>query len=83
MMTIDIGLTLRRLRNAHGYSQQYVANCFEISREAYKKWENNRVNFSIAQLQKVAEFYTLEIHEIIEMSYSRQKAMLTKKGLIN
>ncbi len=71
MITMDIGLTLRRLRNLHGYSQQYVANCMEISREAYKRWENNQVNFSIGQLQKIAEFYTLKIHEIIEMSYPK------------
>lgn len=77
--TMDIGITLRKLRNQHKYSQQYVANCLEISRSAYKKWENNLVNFSISQLKKIAEFYNIEIHQIIEMSYQK-KTRIHKKG---
>jgi transcriptional regulator with XRE-family HTH domain len=79
MITMDIGITLRKLRNMHKYSQQHVADCLEISREAYKRWENNRVNFSISQLYKVADLYAMEIHQIIEMSYLHKKTP-TKKG---
>lgn len=70
-LPMDIGITLRKLRTQKNYSQQFIANCLDISREAYKKWEKNKVNFSIKQLKKVAELYELETHEIIKMSYMK------------
>jgi len=65
---LDIGITLRRLRDKHSLSQQKVANCLEISRESYRKWENNKVDFAISQLEKIADLYNITIQEIIIQS---------------
>ena len=62
---LDIGNTLRRYRDEHQYTQQYVANIIGISRVAYRKWENNEVDFALSQLMKIAELYEVPIHQII------------------
>lgn len=62
---LDIGNTLRRYRDECRYTQQYVANIIGISRVAYRKWENNEVDFALSQLMKIAELYEVPIHQII------------------
>ncbi len=79
---IDIGNTLRRYRDKYNYTQQYVADIIGISRVAYRKWENNEVDFAISQLGKVAELYEVSIPEIIIQSdfQKKQKIPLNRKG---
>lgn len=79
---IDIGNTLRRYRDKYNYTQQYVADIIGISRVAYRKWENNEVDFAISQLGKVAELYEISIPEIIIQSdfQKEQKISLKQKG---
>ena len=62
---LDVGNALRRYRDEHQYTQQYVANIIGISRVAYRKWENNEVDFALSQLKKIAELYETSIHQII------------------
>ncbi|MFD2284776.1 helix-turn-helix transcriptional regulator [Pedobacter petrophilus] len=52
-------------RDERQYTQQYVANIIGISRVAYRRWENNEVDFALSQLKKIAELYEVPIHEII------------------
>lgn len=66
---LDIGITLRKLRNKQCFTQQFTADCLGISRITYRKWENNEVDFSITQLKAIAEFYNLKIEDIIKASY--------------
>ncbi|MCX2433144.1 helix-turn-helix transcriptional regulator [Pedobacter sp. GR22-10] len=79
---LDIGNTLRRYRDKHQYTQQYVANIIGISRVAYRKWENNEVDFALSQLMKIAELYEVPIHQIILHSKfnSNQIIPLQQKG---
>lgn len=65
---LDIGITLRRYRDKYNYTQQYVADVIGISRVAYRKWENNKVDFAMSQLAKIAELYEVPVHEIIIQS---------------
>lgn len=66
---LDIGITLRRYRDKNVYTQQYVADLLGISRVAYRKWENNGVEFSINQLAKISILYNVPIDLIIKESY--------------
>ena len=79
---LDIGNTLRKYRNKSNYTQQYVADVIGISRVAYRKWENNAVDFSLSQLNKIAELYDMPIHEIIIQSdFTKNKIIsLQQKG---
>ncbi|PWS31099.1 helix-turn-helix transcriptional regulator [Pedobacter paludis] len=66
---LDIGITLRKYRDKHRYTQQFVANCIGISRVAYRKWENNSIEFSILQLKKISDLYCVPIDVLIKESY--------------
>lgn len=83
---LDIGHTLIRYRYSHNYTQQYVANEFEISLTAYKKWEKKKENFNLIQLNKIAQLYSIPIELIIIDSYIDKRTRLvfdnlTFKGL--
>lgn len=66
---LDIGITLRKYRDKNCYTQQFVADCIEISRVTYRKWENNNVDFTINHLKRIAVFYNIPIEQIIKESY--------------
>jgi len=68
-LIIDIGLTLRKLRNKYKYTQQYLANCLDVSRVTYRKWENNEVDFTLSQLVRISEFYNVSVVDIIKKSH--------------
>ena len=74
---LDIGFTLRRYRDRYNYTQQYVADVIGISRVAYRKWENNAVDFSLSQLNKIAELYGISIHEIIVQSDFKKNKIIS------
>ena len=80
---LDIGNTLRKYRDESQYTQQYVANIIGISRVAYRKWENNDVDFALSQLKKIADLYEIPIHEIILQSKSIRIKLFqyNKKGI--
>ena len=73
---LDIGITLRKFRDKNRYTQQYVANYIGISRVAYRKWENNGVDFSVSQLARIAELYCVALEEIIKISYQANKVIV-------
>ncbi|OWK69441.1 helix-turn-helix transcriptional regulator [Pedobacter sp. AJM] len=79
---LDIGNTLRKYRDEYKYTQQYVANIIGISRVAYRKWENNEIDFALSQLKKIADLYEISIHEIILHSKfnSNQIIPIQQKG---
>lgn len=73
---IDIGHSLIRYRYNRGYTQQFVANEFEISLTAYKKWEKKKDSFNIIQLHKVAKLYNIPVELIIIDSYIDKRTRL-------
>jgi transcriptional regulator with XRE-family HTH domain len=66
---LDIGHSLIRYRYKNRYTQQYIANEFDISLAAYKKWEKKTDNFNVIQLKKIAELYHIPVEFIIIDSY--------------
>lgn len=73
---LDIGHTLIRYRYSKSYTQQFVANEFEISLTAYKKWEKKKDNFSILQLKRISALYNIPIELIIIDSYIDKRTRL-------
>ncbi len=61
-----LGLILRKLRVAKGYSQQYVANYMDISRNAYIAWENNKVNLTLEHIIQICILYDIKPSSFVE-----------------
>lgn len=79
---LDIGITLRKYRDKYGFTQQFVADCLCISRISYRKWENNDIDFTINQLERIAEFYNTSIEVIIKESYIKNTNLRFKRNEI-
>ncbi|WP_183566379.1 helix-turn-helix transcriptional regulator [Mucilaginibacter sp. SP1R1] len=67
-----VGIALRKLRVSHNYSQQYVANYLNISRNAYIDWENTKTHVHIDQLNAICELYNIKLSKFIE-TYIEEK----------
>ena len=60
-----LGDTLRKLRNNKNHSQEFVADCLNISRTAYKEWENGKIDFSITKLERICVFYEVSMVDLL------------------
>lgn len=80
---LDVGTTLRRYRDERQYTQQYVANIIGISRVAYRKWENNEVDFAISQLKKSQSYmkYRFIKSSFIQNSAKIKSFQYNRKGI--
>lgn len=58
----------RKLREIHGYPQEYVAFQMGISQAAYSKKESGRTQLSVLCLSKLAELYHLSLTDLISLS---------------
>ncbi|TGE15304.1 helix-turn-helix domain-containing protein [Hymenobacter elongatus] len=61
-------LKVRKLREIHGYPQEYVAFQLGISQAAYSKKESGRTQLSLLCLTKLAELYQLSLTDFISLS---------------
>ncbi|SHJ39227.1 Helix-turn-helix [Hymenobacter daecheongensis DSM 21074] len=67
-------LKARKLREIHGYPQEYVAFQMGISQAAYSKKESGRTQLSVDCLTKLAALYQMSLLDLI--SLSAQELML-------
>ncbi|GAA3919992.1 helix-turn-helix transcriptional regulator [Hymenobacter algoricola] len=67
-------LKVRKLREIHGYPQEYVAFQMGISQAAYSKKESGRTQLSMGCLTKIAELYQMSLTDLI--SLTAQELML-------
>ncbi len=56
---------LRKLRNLHGYNQEYLASYLDISRQAYSHYETGRNSPSASILYKIARLYSIPPDELL------------------
>lgn len=64
-MNLEFGIKLRRIREHHGYSQEYVSFQLNISQRAYSKIERNEVKVSLEKLNKLSELYQINLFQLI------------------
>ena len=64
---MDLGTQLRKYRVAHGYSQQFVADYLEISRNAYMAKEDNKVALSVNQMLRICNLYNVSISNFLNL----------------
>lgn len=56
---------LRKLRNLHGYNQEYLASYLDISRQAYSHYETGRNSPSASILYKIAKLYSIPPDDLL------------------
>ena len=63
-----IATKLRRLREIHGYPQEYVAFQLGVSQAAYSKKETGRTELSLTVLQQVSALYNISLMDLINLN---------------
>ena len=58
---MTIGSRISRLRKAHNYSQEYIAEQLDISRQAVSKWENDTTAPDTHNLIKLAQLLNTSV----------------------
>jgi transcriptional regulator with XRE-family HTH domain len=67
---MDIFATkIRKLREVHGYPQEYVAFQMGISQAAYSKKETGKTELSLTALQQVSQLYSIPLTDLISLSW--------------
>lgn len=61
-----IGCFLRELRNEKGLTQEQLAEKFNISNRSISRWENGKNMPDISLLVDIADFYDVDVREIID-----------------
>lgn len=61
-----VGCFLRELRNEKGLTQEQLAEKFNISNRSISRWENGKNMPDISLLVDIADFYDVDVREIID-----------------
>ncbi|MDI9468907.1 MAG: helix-turn-helix transcriptional regulator [Bacillota bacterium] len=65
MNLVKIGQFLKELRNRKGLSQEELAEVFRVSRRTVSRWETGRNLPDIVVLVEIADYYDLDLREIL------------------
>lgn len=61
-----IGPKIKKLRNQKGYSQEYLAECLEISQATLSNIESGKTKLNIGIIQRICKELEFDILELIE-----------------
>lgn len=62
-----IAIKIRKLREIHGYPQEYVAFQLGVSQAAYSKKETGRTELSLTVLQQVTSLYGISLTDLLSL----------------
>lgn len=57
---MDIGIKLKKLREQHGYSQEYVANELGVSQSTYFKLEAEQIRLTVERAKQLSKLYEID-----------------------
>ena len=60
-----IGMNLKALRKAKGYSQEEVAEKINVSRQSVAKWENEESIPDVIKCSELANLYEISLDELV------------------
>ena len=65
MDQVKIGSLLKELRNEHNLSQEQLAEKFNVSSRSVSRWENGNTMPDISIMIELADFYDIDIRELL------------------
>lgn len=74
----NIAENLRLIRQEKGFSQQYVADCLNISVSTISRMENNPGKINLEYFYLVADFYEIKLSKIFSDTESEIEKDLSK-----
>lgn len=68
-----IGVNLKALRKAKGYSQEEVAERINVSRQSVAKWENDESIPDVIKCSELANIYEVSLDELVHNNISPEE----------
>ena len=62
-----IGREIRSVREAKGYSQEYVAEMLDMSQSSYANMESGKSTLSVDRLIRVCKILHINIHSLLDL----------------
>lgn len=63
---------LKELRNAHNYTQEYIASYLDIARQSYSHYETGRNIPSTETIYKLATLYSIHTEDLLQMTLNEK-----------
>ena len=73
MDQIKIGEFLKELRKEHNLSQEQLAEKFNVSSRSISRWENGNTMPDISVMIELADFYDIDIRELLRGERKSEK----------
>ncbi len=73
MDQIKIGSLLKELRKEHNLSQEQLADKFNVSSRSVSRWENGNTMPDISMMIELADFYDIDIRELLSGERKSEK----------
>ncbi len=77
-MELNIGMNIKRLRLAKGFTQEQLAELLTISTAAVSKWEAKNTYPDITMLFPLAEIFSVTVDELLGYDEAKAKAEVDK-----
>ena len=68
MKNINIGASLKNMRDYFGYTQQEVADHINVRRSLYSNYESNTCVIPLKNLIKIANFYQMTVDSLLGLT---------------
>uniref|UniRef100_UPI00404A7419 helix-turn-helix transcriptional regulator n=1 Tax=Flavobacterium sp. TaxID=239 RepID=UPI00404A7419 len=68
MQHIRLGQKLRKLRFENGYSQEYIAQCLNLSQKTISNMENDKTTITLNTLKKISNELDVDLLELLSES---------------
>ena len=62
---MGLGANIRKLREQRGVKQQEIADLINMHRSNYSKIENDQREISVSALDKISQFFSISIDELV------------------
>ncbi len=80
---MTFGEKLKKMRNEVGLSQQALADCLHVSRQAITKWENDCGMPDMINLKAIAQLFNVSIDYLLDNIQQEPKIVLTEDFDLN
>jgi transcriptional regulator with XRE-family HTH domain len=77
---VSLEVNIKEKRKAKKFSQEYVAEKMEVSRQAVSKWETGKSEPSTNNLKKLAELFSCSIDDLLSSEKSTEDPSLHTKN---
>lgn len=76
----SLGYKLKTLRTNNNYTQEELAKQLFVTRQTISKWENGKTTPDIQTLNRICDFYNIQLSLLLSEDHPEKKTAFTMKS---